>query len=93
MIPETLILKGEVSIDDAGTVTGIAWPFGSPNRTTRAYPAPCMRASIVRSTRSCPAGPFVRPVMDKAIAGVILGRFLAVAFLAVELARQGADCL
>jgi HK97 family phage major capsid protein/HK97 family phage prohead protease len=31
MIPETLILKGEVSIDDAGTVTGIAWPFGSPD--------------------------------------------------------------
>lgn len=31
MIPETLILKGDVSIDDAGTVTGIAWPFGSPD--------------------------------------------------------------
>jgi HK97 family phage major capsid protein/HK97 family phage prohead protease len=31
MIPETLVLKGEVSIDDAGTVTGIAWPFGSPD--------------------------------------------------------------
>lgn len=31
MIPETLFLKGEVSIDDAGTVTGIAWAFGSPD--------------------------------------------------------------
>ncbi len=31
MTSETLILKGDVSIDDAGTVTGIAWPFGSPD--------------------------------------------------------------
>jgi hypothetical protein len=31
MSDETLILKGEVSIDDAGTVTGIAWPFGAPD--------------------------------------------------------------
>lgn len=31
MTSETLVLKGEVSIDDAGTVTGIAWPFGSPD--------------------------------------------------------------
>ncbi|RUY31691.1 phage major capsid protein [Mesorhizobium sp. M7A.F.Ca.US.001.04.1.1] len=31
MNSETLILKGDVSIDDAGTVTGIAWPFGSPD--------------------------------------------------------------
>lgn len=31
MISETLILKGDVSIDDAGTVTGIAWPFNGPD--------------------------------------------------------------
>lgn len=31
MSSETLILKGDVSIDDAGTVTGMAWPFGSPD--------------------------------------------------------------
>lgn len=31
MSDETLILKGEVSIDDAGTVTGMAWPFGAPD--------------------------------------------------------------
>jgi HK97 family phage major capsid protein/HK97 family phage prohead protease len=28
---EHLEIKAEVSIDDAGTVTGIAWPFGSPD--------------------------------------------------------------
>lgn len=27
----TLEIKAEVSIDDAGTVTGIAWPFGKPD--------------------------------------------------------------
>ncbi len=27
----TLEIKAEVSIDDAGTVTGIAWPFGRPD--------------------------------------------------------------
>ncbi|TPL52037.1 phage major capsid protein [Mesorhizobium sp. B2-4-4] len=31
MNSENLILKGNVSIDDTGTVTGIAWPFGSPD--------------------------------------------------------------
>lgn len=31
MSDEILILKGEATIDDAGTVTGIAWPFGSPD--------------------------------------------------------------
>ena len=31
MSDEVLILKGEATIDDAGTVTGIAWPFGSPD--------------------------------------------------------------
>lgn len=29
---ETLEIKADVSIDDAGSVTGIAWPFGSPDR-------------------------------------------------------------
>lgn len=28
---ERLEIKAEVSIDDAGTVTGIAWPFGKPD--------------------------------------------------------------
>jgi HK97 family phage major capsid protein/HK97 family phage prohead protease len=28
---ENLEIKAEVSIDDTGTVTGIAWPFGSPD--------------------------------------------------------------
>jgi HK97 family phage major capsid protein/HK97 family phage prohead protease len=28
---ETREIKAEVSIDEAGTVTGIAWPFGSPD--------------------------------------------------------------
>lgn len=27
-----LELKASVSVDDAGTITGIAWPFGSPDR-------------------------------------------------------------
>ncbi|UVC10189.1 phage major capsid protein [Rhizobium sp. TH2] len=30
---ENLEIKADVSIDDAGTVTGIAWPFGSPDST------------------------------------------------------------
>src|SRR5690606_21562109 len=28
---ENLEIKAEVSIDDTGTVTGIAWPFGKPD--------------------------------------------------------------
>ncbi|MVA25245.1 phage major capsid protein [Agrobacterium vitis] len=29
--PQSLEIKADVSIDDTGTVTGIAWPFGSPD--------------------------------------------------------------
>jgi HK97 family phage major capsid protein/HK97 family phage prohead protease len=29
---ETLEIKAQLSVDDAGTITGIAWPFGSPDR-------------------------------------------------------------
>ncbi|BCH60408.1 peptidase U35 [Agrobacterium vitis] len=29
--PKSLEIKADVSIDDTGTVTGIAWPFGSPD--------------------------------------------------------------
>ncbi|MEO7156705.1 MAG: phage major capsid protein, partial [Vicinamibacterales bacterium] len=29
---DQLALKAEVSVDDAGTITGIAWPFGSADR-------------------------------------------------------------
>ena len=28
---DNLEIKADVSIDDAGTVTGIAWPFGAPD--------------------------------------------------------------
>ncbi|MHA6646404.1 HK97 family phage prohead protease, partial [Mesorhizobium sp. A623] len=31
MSAETLEIKAEVSLDEAGTVTGIAWPFGAPD--------------------------------------------------------------
>lgn len=30
-IAQNLAIKADVSIDDTGTVTGIAWPFGSPD--------------------------------------------------------------
>src|SRR5690554_3284443 len=29
---DKLEIKAQVSIDDAGTITGIAWPFGSPDQ-------------------------------------------------------------
>jgi len=29
---ERLEIKAALTVDDAGTITGIAWPFGSPDR-------------------------------------------------------------
>jgi hypothetical protein len=29
---DRLEIKAELTVDDAGTITGIAWPFGSPDR-------------------------------------------------------------